>query len=42
MDLPTDAANPMLPWSDTQLSTDLSTDVEKYGGIFEIFGANII
>jgi hypothetical protein len=42
MDLLTDATNPMHPWSDTQLLTDLRTNVEKYGGIFENFGANII
>jgi hypothetical protein len=39
--LPTDAANPMRTCSDAQLPMDLPTDVENYGGIFEIFGAEI-
>jgi hypothetical protein len=39
--LPTDAANPMRMCSDAQLPMDLPTDVENYGGIFEIFGAEI-
>jgi len=34
-DLPTNAANPMHPWSDAHLPTD----VENYGGIFKNFGA---
>jgi hypothetical protein len=37
--LPTDL--PMRTCSDAQLPMVLPTDVENYGGIFEIFGAEI-
>jgi hypothetical protein len=42
MDLSTDAVKPMRACSGTQFPTDLPTVFEKYGGIFEIFGARII
>jgi hypothetical protein len=35
--LPTEVAKPMLVCSGTQFPMDLPTDIEKYGGIFEIF-----
>jgi len=40
-DLPTDTTKPMCACSGAQFLTDLLTDFEKYGGIFEIFGARI-
>jgi hypothetical protein len=39
--LPTNAAKPMCECSDAQFPTDLPTNFEKYGGIFEMFGAKI-